>query len=173
MPGGTRKPGPSGTEQGQRPNSDVQIGGTGNDIALWAGGDGSDLFDGGPGHFDALVFGAIDKVDGIPVISPATGKYRNLGLPTANVTGQGGFCRLERVADPEARGFEFLVRFFVRATGNLAVTIRTHDVEQVFCTSEAGGVATFADLTAPDPAFVEVSLDEVDRLNAMVRKIIR
>ena len=105
--------------------------------------------------------------------SPATGKYRNPGLPTANVTGQGGFCRLERVADPVARGFEFLVRFFVRATGNLAVTIRTHDVEQVFCTSEAGGAVSFADLTAPDPAFVEVSLEEVDRLNATVRKIIR
>jgi hypothetical protein len=162
-----------GTEQGQRPNSDVQIGGTGNDIALWAGGDGSDLFDGGKGGRDALVFGTIDKVNGIPTIAAATGKYRRPGLPSANVTGQGGFCRLERVADPEARGYEFLVRFFVRATGNLAVTIRTLDVEQVFCTSEAGGSVIFADLTQPEPAFVEVSLDEVERLNRDVRAIIR
>ena len=49
-----------GTEQGQAPNRDVQIGGTGNDVAVWAGGDGSDLFDGGPGKLDALVFGTID-----------------------------------------------------------------------------------------------------------------
>jgi hypothetical protein len=162
-----------GTEQGQAPNSDVQIGGTGNDTAVWAGGDGSDLFDGGPGHFDALVFGTIDKVDGIPIISAATGKYRNPGLPTANVTGQGGFCRLEKVVDPLARGFEFLVRFFSRTSGALLVTIRTHAVEQVFCTSEAGGAVIFADLTDPDPEFVEVSLDDVERLNETVRKIIR
>lgn len=162
-----------GTEQGQAPNSDVQIGGTGNDIAIWAGGDGSDLFDGGPGHFDALVFGTIDKVDGIPVISSATGKYRDTGLPTANVTGQAGFCRLERVADPIERGFDFLVRFFSRASGSLLVTVRTRDVEQLFCTSEAGGAITYADLTAAEPELVEVSLDDVARLNRTVRAIIR
>ncbi|MEW6272957.1 MAG: hypothetical protein AB1689_27080 [Thermodesulfobacteriota bacterium] len=162
-----------GTEQGQAPNSDVQIGGNGNDVAVWAGGDGSDLFDGGAGHFDALVFGTIDKIDGIPTLSAATGKYRNTGLPTANVTGQGGFCRLERVADPLARGFDFLVRFFSRSTGSLLVTVRTRDVEQVFCTSEAGGAITYADLTDADPQLVEVSLDEVERLNRTVRAIIR
>lgn len=162
-----------GTEQGQAPNSDVMLGGTGNDVAVWAGGDGSDLFDGGPGNFDALVFGTIDKVDGIPVISPATGKYRDTGLPTANVTGQGGFCRIERVADPVERGFDFLVRFFSRATGTLLVTVRTRDVEQLFCTSEAGGAITYADLTVAEPQFVEVSLDEVARLNRTVRAIIR
>ena len=162
-----------GTEQGQAPNSDIQIGGTGNDVAVWAGGDGSDLFDGGPGKFDALVFGTIDKVDGIPTLSAATGKYRDTGLPTANVTGQGGFCTLEPVADPIGRGIDFLVRFFARASGNLLVTVRTRDVEQVFCTSQAGGAITYADLTAPDPQLVEVSLDEVERLNRTVRAIIR
>lgn len=162
-----------GTEQGSQPNSDVQLGGPGNDVALWAGGDGSDLFDGGPGFSDALVFGTIDRVDDVPVLSAATGKYRRTGLPTANVTGQGGFCTLERLADPLGRGFDFLVRFFVRATGNLAVTIRTRDVEQVFCTSEQGGAITYADLTEDDPQFVEVSLDEVKRLNRTVAAIIR
>jgi hypothetical protein len=162
-----------GTEQGTQPNSDVQIGDTGNDIAIWAGGDGSDLFDGGLGERDALVFGTIDRVNNVPTLSPVTGKHQQTGLPTAAVTTQGGFCRLERVADAEARGFQFLVRFFVRATGNLAVTIRTRDVEQVFCTSEAGGSVTFADLTAPDPVFVPVTLDEVAELNGTVAKIIR
>jgi hypothetical protein len=162
-----------GTEQGSQPNSDIQIGDTGNDIALWAGGDGSDLFDGGLGERDALVFGTIDRVNNVPTLSPVRGKHQATGLPTANVTGQGGFCRLERVADAEARGFEFLVRFFVRATGNLAVTIRTRDVEQVFCTSEAGGSATFANLTVPDPVFVPVTLDEVADLNKTVSQIIR
>lgn len=162
-----------GTEQGTQPNSDVQIGGPGNDVAIWAGGDGSDMFDGGPGYSDALVFGTIDKVDNVPVLSAATGKYRDTGLPTANVTGQGGFCRLERLADPATRGYDFLVRFFSRASGNLLVTVRTRDVEQLFCTSEAGGAVTYADLTAADPQLVEVSLDDVDKLNRTVRAIIR
>jgi hypothetical protein len=162
-----------GTEQGQAPNSDVQIGGPGNDVAIWAGGDGSDLFDGGPGRLDALVFGTIDRVNNVPTLSPATGKYRNTGLPTANTTGQGGFCTVERVADPLARGFDFLVRFFSRATGNLLVTVRTRDVEQLFCTSEAGGAITFADLTDADPQLVEISLDEVSRRNRTVGEIIR
>jgi hypothetical protein len=162
-----------GTEQGQSPNSDIQLGGLGNDVAVWAGGDGSDLFDGGPGNFDALVFGTIDRVDGIPTLAPATGKYRDTGLPTANVTGQGGFCTLERVADPIGRGIDFLVRFFSRASGNLLVTVRTRDVEQVFCTSQAGGAVTYADLTASDPQLAEISLDQVEKLNHTVRAIIR
>jgi hypothetical protein len=162
-----------GTEQGSQPNSDVQLGEQGNDVAIWAGGDGSDLFDGGLGFSDALVFGTIDRVDNVPVLSAATGKYRNTGLPTANVTGQGGFCRIERPADPLGRGFDFLVRFFSRATGNLLVTVRTRDVEQLFCTSEAGGAITYADLTDDDPQLVEVSLDEAQRLNRTVRAIIR
>ena len=65
------------------------------------------------------------------------------------------------------------MRFFSRANGNLLVTVRTHDVEELFCTSEAGGAITFADLTVPDPGFTEVSLDDVARLDPTVAKIIR
>jgi hypothetical protein len=157
------------------PNSDIQIGGSGNDVAIWQGGDGSDHFDGGVGGRDALVFATMDTDPntGIPILSPVTGRHRQTGLPTADATGQGGFCRLEAVADPAARGFEFLVRFFSRSSGALLVTVRTRDVEQVYCTSEAGGAITFADLTVPDPTFVEVSLDQVDALNSTVAKIIR
>jgi len=162
-----------GTEQAQAPNSDAMIGEDGNDIALWRGGDGSEAFIGGRGYADALIFGNIDRdASNIPVISPATGRYAKTGVPTANLTAQGGFCTLERVQDPEA-GYEFLVRFFVRATGNLAVTLRTVDVEQVYCTSQAGGQITFADLTAANPEFVVVSLDEVKENNPTVAKIIR
>lgn len=61
----------------------------------------------------------------------------------------------------------------MRATGNLAVTIRVTDVEQVFCASEAGGEITFADLTDDTPPFAVVSLDEVAQLNTIVRLMIR
>jgi Ca2+-binding RTX toxin-like protein len=161
-----------GTEQGQAPNSDVQIGDTGNDVAVWAGGDGSDMFDGGPGQ-DALVFGTIDKVNGIPTISPSSGRHRETGVPTANVSGQGGFCTLERVDDPARRGYDFLVRFFARATGNLLVTVRTRAVEQVFCTSQAGGAITFADLTKENPSLDPIALADVRDLNPAVAEIVR
>ncbi len=162
-----------GTEQGTAPNSDAMIGGNGNDIALWRGGDGSEAFVGGRGHADALIFGNIDRDDSnIPIISPTTGRHAKTGIPTADVTGQGGFCTLEDVQDSDL-GYQFLVRFFARATGNLAVTLRTVDVEQVYCTSQVGGQITFADLTATNPEFVVVDLDEVKEINRTVDKIIR
>lgn len=164
-----------GIERGSQPNSDIQTGDGGNDIAIWQGGDGSDLFDGGLGRRDALVFGTIDSEPGsdVPILSPVSGRHADTGIPTSNVTGQGGFCSLEAVRDPAARGFEFLVRFFSKATGNLLVTVRTRDVEQVFCTAEDAAAVTFADLTVPKPDFVEIELDEVRRVNPDVALMIR
>lgn len=163
-----------GIERGTQPNSDIQLGDEGNDTALWQGGDGSDSFDGGRGSRDALVFGAIDRdANDVPILSPVKGRHAKTGLPTANVTGQGGFCSLDVVQDPEARGFDFLVRFFSKANGNLLVTVRTRDVEQVFCTAEESADVTFADLTDADPEFVVIDLDAVEDLNADVARMIR
>jgi len=163
-----------GTEQGTTPNSDIMFGGPGADISIWAPGDGSDAFVGGDGR-DAQVFGVIDRdANNVPILSPVAGRHSRTGLPTAEVTNQGGFCTLERVPADAELGFEFLVRFFVRATGNLAVTVRlASDVEQVFCTSVAGGAITFADLQTANPEFVELSLAEVQELNRTVAQIIR
>ena len=151
------------------PNSDIMFGGPGDDVNLWAPGDGSEAFIGGPGR-DALVFGVTDRVSGVPVLSPAVPGFP-FGVPTANVSGQGGFCTVQSA--PSGSGWDFLVRFFARATGNLAVTVRTRDVEQVFCTSVAGGAITFADLTQSDPAFVIISQDQVETLNQTVGSMVR
>jgi hypothetical protein len=160
-----------GTEQGVAPNSDIIFGEAGHDVNIWAGGDGSDAFIGGPG-IDAMVFGTIDRdASNIPILSAPQGDYPQ-GVPTANVTGQGGFCTLERVADP-AFGFQWLVRFFVRSTGALAVTIRLAEVEQVFCTSQAGGEITYADLTLPNPQFVVIALAAVPQANPIAALSIR
>jgi len=159
-----------GTEQGVAPNSDIIWGGEGNDISIWAPGDGSDAFLGGQGR-DAQIFGVIDRVSNVPTLTGTAPGFPH-GVPTANVSGQGGFCTLERVEEPSL-GYDFLVRFFVRAGGALAVTVRLSEVEQVFCTSQAGGQITFADLTVDDPQFVVVTLDEVVRLNRTVARIIR
>jgi Ca2+-binding RTX toxin-like protein len=161
-----------GTEQGSQPNSDVMFGGPDNDTNIWAPGDGSDAFLGADGR-DALVFGVIDKdANNVPILSdPVPGFSR--GVPTANVSGSPGFCTLERIDESNSLNYDFLVRFFARASGNLLVTIRVEDTEQVFCTSEAGGAITFANLTQHDPEFDEVSLAEVRDLNPDVRRIIR
>jgi hypothetical protein len=161
-----------GTEQFVPPNSDVMFGGPGNDTSLWAPGDGSDAFLGGPG-VDAQVFGVIDRdANNVPTLSNPGGGFPQ-GVPTANVSGSPGFCTLERIPAQNSLEYDFLVRFFVRSTGALAVTIRLEDTEQVFCTTEAGGEITFANLTRANPRFVTVSPDQVLNLNPDVRRIIR
>lgn len=164
-----------GIERGTQPNSDVQFGDVGDDIAIWQGGDGSELFDGGRGRRDALVFGTIDlnpETD-VPILSNVDGRHRRTGLPTVNVSGQGGFCTLEAVEDPDATGFEFLVRFFSKASRNLVVTVRTRDVEQVFCTAQDSASVTFANLTEETPQFVPIPLDAVRDVNVEVARMIR
>jgi hypothetical protein len=162
-----------GTEQFSQPNSDIIFGGTENDTSVWAPGDGSDAFLGEKG-LDAQVFGVIDRdaTTNVPTLSEPVSGFPK-GVPTAEVTNSPGFCTLERIGERNSLNYDFLVRFFVRSSGALAVTIRLEDTEQVFCTSEAGGEITFADLKQYNPEFVEVSLDQVRELNPDVRRIIR
>ena len=162
-----------GTEQFVTPNSDVMFGGPGNDTSVWAPGDGSEAFLGASG-LDAQVFGVIDRdaTTNVPTLSEPVSGFPK-GVPTAEVTNSPGFCTLERIGERNSLNYDFLVRFFVRSSGALAVTIRLEDTEQVFCTSEAGGEITFADLKQYNPEFDEVSLAEVRELNPDVRWIIR
>ena len=156
------------------PKSDIVFGDEGNDVNIWAGGDGSDAFMGGPG-LDALVMANVDRTNGLePILSEPVPGFPN-GLPTANATGQNGFCTLESIPDGSRLGYAFLVRFFSKAAGNaLLATVRVDtEVEQVFCTSQNAAAITFTDLTEADPQFVEVSLEEVDKLNHTVAQIIR
>jgi len=162
-----------GTEQFVAPNSDVMFGGLGNDTSIWAPGDGSDAFLGGAGALDAQVFGVIDRnANNVPTREGEAPGFAR-GVPTAEVTGSPGFCTLERIGAANSLDYDYLVRFFVRSTGDLAVTVRLEDTEQVFCTSRAGGAITFANLTRDEPRFREVSLSRVRDLNPTVRGIIR
>jgi Ca2+-binding RTX toxin-like protein len=166
-----------GAAPGGPPNSDIMFGGPGNDVNLWAAGDGSEAFLGGPG-LDAIIFGATDRDS---VADPASGvRLPTLffgvpafpqGIPTANVSGQGNvFCTVEVSS---STGYEHIVRFRNGATGNIIVTVRLKDVEQVFCTAQSSASIAFADLTVPSPAFVGVSLPEVVTLNPLVGAMIR
>lgn len=155
------------------PKSDVMLGEAGNDIAIWAGGDGSDAFKGGLG-IDALVFATVDRTGIVPNLTEPVPGFPN-GIPTANATGQNGFCTLEQIPAESSLGYAFLVRFFSKAAGNpLLATVRVDGgVEQVFCTSGTAAEVTFADLTEATPQFVEVFLEEVEVLNPTVSGIIR
>jgi hypothetical protein len=159
-----------GTEQFKTPSFDRMSGGVGADTNVWAPGDGDDDFRGGVGR-DAQVFGVIDiNKANVPTLS-GPGRGYPYGVPTADVKGSPGFCRLSQA--PKQSKFDYLARFFVRETGDLAVTIRLADVEQVFCTSKAGGQITYANLTRANPRFVSVSDSQVTKLNGTVARIIR
>jgi RTX calcium-binding nonapeptide repeat (4 copies) len=162
-----------GPTPGGPPNSDIMFGGPDNDVNLWAPGDGSEAFIGGPG-LDALIFGSTDRD---AVADPTTGvRLPTLlsgvagfpqGIPTADVSGLSNFCTVE---DSPSPGYQHLVRF-LGATGNIIVTVRVSEVEQVFCSQ--GGAIAFADLTQPSPAFVAISQQQVETLNPLVGAMIR
>ena len=86
---------------GGPPNSDIMFGGQASDVNLWAPGDGSEAFIGGPG-LDALVFGATDR-EAVP--DPDTGVLLPTllfgiagfpqGIPTADVSGLPQHCTVE------------------------------------------------------------------------------
>ena len=165
-----------GAAPGGPPNSDIMFGGPGNDVNLWAPGDGSEAFIGGPG-LDAIIFGATDRD---AVADPSTGvRLPTLffgvpgfpqGVATAEVSGLGNFCTVEASPSP---GYQYLVRFRSAATGNIVVTVRVTEVEQVFCTGQSGASIAFADLTVASPGFDVVSLPEVATLNPVVGAMIR
>jgi hypothetical protein len=162
-----------GPAPGGPPNSDIMLGGPGGDVNLWAPGDGSEAFIGGSG-IDALIFGATDRET---IADPATGVRLPAllfgvpgfpqGIPTADVSGLSNFCTVEK--SPLA-AYDYLVRFR-GAAGNIIVTVRVKDVEQVFC-SQDGGIA-FADLSQSLPTFVPVSQEQVQSLNQLVGAMIR
>jgi RTX calcium-binding nonapeptide repeat (4 copies) len=162
-----------GGTPGGPPNSDIMFGGPDDDVNLWAAGDGSEAFIGGPG-IDAIVFGATDRELGA---DPQTGvRLPTLlfglqafpqGIPTADVSGQPQHCTVERSPSP---GYDFLIRFR-GPTGNIIVTVRVGEVEQVFCSSGVG--IAYADLTRPSPVFVDVLQQQVQTLNPLVAAMIR
>jgi RTX calcium-binding nonapeptide repeat (4 copies) len=162
-----------GPDGGGPPNSDIMFGGPGNDVNLWAPGDGSEAFIGGQGR-DALIFGATDREEDadpttgvrLPTLLPGVPGFPQ-GIPTADVSALSNFCTLEDSPSPE---YQYLVRFR-GAAGNIIVTVRVSEVEQVFCSQ--GGAIAFADLTAPSPAFVVVSQQDVEALNSLVAAMIR
>jgi hypothetical protein len=145
-----------GPEAFQAPNSDVLVGERGDDINIWAPGDGSDAFIGNE-HRDTMIFAPFEtKADGSLLLTRHEGRK----IPRVAIDEQPAFsCTIVPVPASQKLGFQFLVRFNVNGTP--AVTVRQKDVEKVFCPSAAADKAKVANLTAANPSFHNISLDRV------------
>lgn len=121
-------------------NRDRAFGGSGTDLFIWAPGDGSDFFDGGPGT-DVVAFGLLAEerdnnanIAGAPffnVSPPGTDGSQNFDgifldpttrLPTLSVSTSPGFCTvLDLSTNPvelAALSLDHLVRFSLRGIAN-------------------------------------------------------
>jgi hypothetical protein len=146
-----------GPEKGQAPNSDVLVGEEGNDINIWAPGDGSDAFAGNEGRRDTMIFAPfVEQASGELLLTDFYGRQ----VPRVAIDEQPAFsCTIVPVPDTERLGAQFLVRFNVNGTP--VVTVRQKDVERLFCPSPTAGHAQFADLTDAAPALTDVRLSRV------------
>ena len=186
-----------GTEDFNPLNRDRAFGEYGNDAFMWAPGDGSDYFNGGPGDKDVLMFGPLgEQVAGSadPVFAVQNDQNADplfmdavTGLPVMNVSGSPGFCEVidastsTAAADALASlGLDHLIRFVIRgladsfAAGSqsddngVRVTIHTKGVEYLVCTSRNGGQVEVLDLTSTPPKAAQIG-----DLPAFVQSMIR
>jgi RTX calcium-binding nonapeptide repeat (4 copies) len=146
-----------GPEGGQTPNSDVLIGDAGDDINIWAPGDGSEVFVGERGH-DTMVFAPfVTNDDGSLRLVRRDGRR----VPRVDIGGQPTFsCQIVPVPPSQNLGEQFLIRFLVNDT--IVVTVRQKDVERVLCPAANEGWAKRANLTAAHPRFQRVRLSNID-----------
>ena len=124
------------------PNADRAFGDAGNDIFIWAPGDGSDFFDGGKGT-DVLVVGLTDRTNGEVTLDPES------KLPGVEVTNSPGFCRIvdpssspSAVSDLGALGLDRLVQFVARGPADSSNSSRLPSGSQIRIRRPAAGVAT-------------------------------
>jgi hypothetical protein len=146
-----------GPERATAPNSDVLVGEEGDDINIWAPGDGSDAFAGNEDK-DTMIFA--------PFVLDASGallltREHGRKIPHVDIDAQPAFtCTVVPVPDSEHLGFQFLVRFNVNGTP--VVTVRQKDVERVYCPSPTPGTAQVARLDGYNPtSFRTVYLDRI------------
>lgn len=184
-----------GTEDFNPQNRDRAFGRAGNDVFIWAPGDGSDFFDGGAGTQDTVVFGLLGEDDGSA--NPVFGVQQDQnfdplfldkdGHPVVDVTNSPGFCEVVDAATSvqaaTALGelkLDHLVRFSIRgiadafaqgdqATDNgLRVTLHLKNVEFLVCTARSGGGIEVLDLTTQPPT--AVTLDNLpERVSGLIR----
>ena len=141
----TGKDDQTGEERGS--NSDVLLGGPGNDINVWSPGDGSDAFLGGSGT-DIMLFGPLVHPNGDKNVAPEVSKIQGRDIVKVDIDDKPQFtCEIEPF-NLDSR-YDYLVRF--KVGGDLKVTVRLKDTEQVICPSPDLDSLLYADLTSQTP----------------------
>jgi hypothetical protein len=127
------------------------LGETGNDINIWAPGDGSDAYAADRG-LDTMILA--------PLVTDPNGsvKYFNgRQVPRVDISNKPAFtCDIVTVPPSEQLGAQFLGRFKVNNV--IVATVRLKDVELVLCPSQHDNQVQVADLTVAYPSFDQVSL---------------
>ena len=139
-------------------NSDVLLGENGDDINIWSPGDGSDAFLGGEGY-DSMIFAPLIHPNGDKNQVPSIFNFDGREIVKVKIDELPQFsCTIEVVpALANLLHYEFIVRFAVN--GDVKVTVRLADVEQVLCPSPNASKVQVANLTSLTPtAFVENDL---------------
>ncbi len=181
-----------GTEDFNPENRDRAFGNSGNDTFIWAPGDGSDFFDGGPGDQDVLIFGLLgENGNNAPVFDVQQdqnfdGIYINAatGLPIVDVTNSPGFCTIldksTYASELDALNLDHLVRFSIRGiadtfdTGEqdedngLRVTLHIKNVEYAVCTAREGSAIEVWDISAT-PAIPALITDLPAKVQSMIQ----
>ena len=146
-----------GPENFAAPNSDVLLGDEGDDVNIWAPGDGSDAYVGDVGNDDMIL---------APFVKNANGslkrEFRNgRQVLRVDIDAKPQFsCRIDPVPATQNLGAQYLVRFSVN--GTLAVTIRLKDVERVLCPSPWPNRVRVAALNSLHPTvFHDVPLSKI------------
>ena len=146
-----------GPENFAAPNSDVLLGDEGDDVNIWAPGDGSDAYVGDVGNDDMIL---------APFVKNANGslkrEFRNgRQVLRVDIDAKPQFsCRIDPVPATQNLGAQYLVRFSVN--GTLAVTIRLKDVERVLCPSPWANRVRVAALNSLHPTvFHDVPLSKI------------
>lgn len=127
-----------GTEDFNGLNRDRAFGEQGNDVFIWAPGDGNDFFDGGDGT-DVLIMALIGEsrdddgnTEGAPFFSvnppnrPSSQNFDGIHvdpatyLPVVDVVGSPGFCEIldQQASGMAELGLDNLVRFILRSPAN-------------------------------------------------------
>jgi hypothetical protein len=145
-----------GPEKSSQPASDVLVGDGGNDISIWAPGDGNDAFAGNAGT-DTMIFAPLAEKPGGDLLFSWFDHRR---VPRVSIGEQPAFsCTVVKVPAAAGLGYEFLVRF--SAGGVTVATVRHREVERVLCPSPLPGRARVADLTVTNPAFRDIEISAV------------
>ena len=132
------------------------LGDEGNDINIWAPGDGSDAFVGDKGYDSSVFAPFLKDGDGELILEWKNGRQ----VPRVDISAKPQFsCAIVKVPASEKLGFQFLVRFNVN--DDPVITVRHKDVEQVLCPSAVAGKVAVADLTSQYPTFHDVKLTDI------------